>query len=43
MKVDAVGYAVGFSDFSPFNKAFKSVTGCTASEYRRISHHDVIN
>lgn len=36
MKVDGVATAVGFSDFGVFNKAFKKLTGCTASEYRRI-------
>jgi len=43
MKVDAVAGAVGFSDFGLFNKAFKTLVGCTATEYRRNYQVDFIN
>ena len=39
-KVDAISREVGFSDFSQFNRNFKSITGFTPSAYRKISHPD---
>lgn len=33
--VGAVGWAVGYQDFSAFGRVFRSVTGLTAAEYRR--------
>lgn len=30
-----IAYAVGYNSIAPFNKAFKSITGMTPSEYRK--------
>jgi len=38
LRVDAIAATVGFPDFGLFNRAFKSIAGCTPSEYRRNSH-----
>lgn len=39
LKVTAVGFRVGFKDFSLFNHNFKKITGLTPTNYRNIARH----
>ena len=37
LSIKEVSYMVGYTDPNYFSKMFKKITGCTASEYKKLS------